>query len=57
VVDGLNLLTGSTNGHTARSCRTTSSHSRDPLAAAETRAISDLDHDATLKQMAAQRKD
>jgi PLD-like domain len=57
VVDGLYVLTGSTNwscgGEELQNNQLTLS--RDPLAAAEARAILDLDHDAMLKQMAAQR--
>lgn len=58
VVDGLYLLTGSTNwsfgGEELQDNQLTLS--RDPLAAAEARAIIDLDHDAMLKQMVAARK-
>lgn len=56
VVDGLYLITGSTNwsqgGEQLQDNQLTLS--RVPLAAAEARAIIDLDHDDMLKQMAAQ---
>jgi phosphatidylserine/phosphatidylglycerophosphate/cardiolipin synthase-like enzyme len=55
VVDGLYTITGSTNwsfgGEELQDNQLTLS--RDPLAAAEARAIIDLDHDDMLKQMAA----
>jgi len=55
VVDGLYLITGSTNwsqgGEQLQDNQLTLS--RVPLAAAEARAIIDLDHDDMLKQMAA----
>lgn len=54
VVDGLYLITGSTNwsqgGEELQDNQLTIS--REPLAAAEARAIIDLDHDEMLKQMA-----
>ncbi len=54
VVDGLYLITGSTNwsqgGEELQDNQLTVS--REPLAAAEARAIIDLDHDDMLKQMA-----
>jgi phosphatidylserine/phosphatidylglycerophosphate/cardiolipin synthase-like enzyme len=55
VIDGLYLITGSTNwsqgGEELQDNQLTVS--REPLAAAEARAIIDLDHDDMLKQMAA----
>lgn len=58
VVDGLYLITGSTNwsqtGEQLQDNQLTIS--REPLAAAEARAIIDLDHDEMLKQMAAKAK-
>ena len=57
VVDGLYLITGSTNwsfgGEELQDNQLTLS--REPLAAAEARAIIDMDHDDMLKQMAAKR--
>jgi phosphatidylserine/phosphatidylglycerophosphate/cardiolipin synthase-like enzyme len=57
VVDGVYLISGSTNwsfgGERMQDNQLTVS--RNPLAAAEARAIIDLDHDAMLKQMAKQR--
>ncbi len=57
VVDGLYLITGSTNwsqgGEELQDNQMTIS--REPLAAAEARAIIDLDHDEMLKQMAGAR--
>jgi len=54
VVDGLYLISGSTNwsqsGEVLQDNQLTIS--REPLAAAEARAIIDLDHDGMLKQMA-----
>jgi phosphatidylserine/phosphatidylglycerophosphate/cardiolipin synthase-like enzyme len=58
VVDGLYLITGSTNwsqgGEELQDNQLTIS--REPLAAAEARAIIDLDHDEMLKQMAKERE-
>lgn len=55
VVDGLYLITGSTNwsfgGETEQDNQLTLT--RDPIACAEARAVIDLDHDVMLKQMAA----
>jgi phosphatidylserine/phosphatidylglycerophosphate/cardiolipin synthase-like enzyme len=55
VVDGLYLITGSTNwsfgGEELQDNQLTLS--RDPLSAAEARTVIDLDHDDMLKQMAA----
>ncbi len=55
VVDGLYLITGSTNwsfgGETEQDNQLTLT--RDPIACAEARAVIDLDHDIMLKQMAA----
>lgn len=55
VVDGLYLITGSTNwsfgGEEKQDNQLTLS--RDPIACAEARAVIDLDHDIMLKQMAA----
>jgi phosphatidylserine/phosphatidylglycerophosphate/cardiolipin synthase-like enzyme len=57
VVDGVYLISGSTNwsfgGERMQDNQLTVS--RNPLAAAEARAIIDLDHDAMLKQMAKKR--
>lgn len=57
VVDGLYLITGSTNwsfgGEELQDNQLTLS--REPLAAAEARTVIDLDHDDMLKQMAAAR--
>jgi phosphatidylserine/phosphatidylglycerophosphate/cardiolipin synthase-like enzyme len=57
VIDGLYLVTGSTNwsfgGEELQDNQLTLS--REPLAAAEARAIIDMDHDDMLKQMAASR--
>jgi phosphatidylserine/phosphatidylglycerophosphate/cardiolipin synthase-like enzyme len=57
VVDGLYLITGSTNwsfgGEELQDNQLTLS--RVPLAAAEARTIIDMDHDDMLKQMAAKR--
>lgn len=57
VVDGLYLITGSTNwsfgGEELQDNQLTLTN--EPLAAAEARAITDMDHDDMLKQMAAAR--
>jgi phospholipase D-like protein len=57
VVDGLYLISGSTNWSFGgeRNQDNQLTLSRNPLAAAEARAIIDLDHDAMLKQMAKRR--